>query len=48
MIGWRIAADAGIGGLFTIDPLWPGLLVSTTVLLVLAMAGSRRVAEAAI
>lgn len=48
VIGWRIAADAGIGGLFTIDPLWPGLLVSTTVLLVLAMAGSRRVAEAAI
>lgn len=47
VIGWRVAADAGTGGLFAIDPLWPGLLVSTTVLLALTLAGPRRVAEAA-
>lgn len=35
VIGWRIAADAGMGGVFTIDPLWPGLLVSATLLLAL-------------
>ena len=32
VIGWRIAADAGAGGIFAIDPLWPGLLVSFAVL----------------
>ena len=45
VIGWRIAADAGIGGPFAIDPLWPGLLVSVLVLLTLT-AGARRVARA--
>jgi len=46
VIGWRIAADAGMGGLFSIDPLWPGLLVSAALLLVLTVFGSRRVAKA--
>jgi SSS family solute:Na+ symporter len=48
VIGWRIAADAGMGGLFTIDPLWPGLLVSATVLLVLTISGPHVAAKAAI
>jgi SSS family solute:Na+ symporter len=48
VIGWRIAADAGIGGPFSIDPLWPGLLVSVTVLLALTIFRSRPVARAAV
>ena len=40
VIGWRIAADAGAGGVFAIDPLWPGLAVSA--LLLLALIGPRR------
>ena len=47
VIGWRIAADAGIGGPFAIDPLWPGLLVSVLVLLTLTASGARRIARAA-
>ena len=47
VIGWRIAADAGMGGLFSIDPLWPGLLVSAVVLLALTVFRSRRVAGVA-
>lgn len=46
VIGWRIAADAGLGGPFSIDPLWPGLLVSAALLLVLTVFGSRRAARA--
>jgi len=46
VIGWRIAADAGIGGPFTIDPLWPGLLVSAGLLLVLTTVRPRHVAKA--
>jgi SSS family solute:Na+ symporter len=42
VIGWRIAADAGMGGVFSIDPLWPGLLVSATVLLALTVFRSRQ------
>jgi SSS family solute:Na+ symporter len=42
VIGWRIAADAGLGGVFSIDPLWPGLLVSATVLLALTVFRSRQ------
>jgi len=42
VIGWRIAADAGMGGPFSIDPLWPGLLVSAAVLLALTIFRSRR------
>ena len=45
VVGWRIAADAGMGGLFSIDPLWPGLLVSAALLLVLTVFGSRRIAR---
>ncbi|MBM2854890.1 MAG: Na+/proline symporter [Steroidobacteraceae bacterium] len=48
VIGWRIAADAGMGGLFTIDPLWPGLLVSAAVLLALTISRPRRVAKVAV
>ena len=47
VIGWRIAADAGAGGVFSIDPLWPGLLVSFAVLAVMQAVGPRRAAEAA-
>ena len=42
VIGWRIAADAGMGGPFAIDPLWPGLLVSAIVLLALTIFRSRQ------
>ncbi|MCX7054433.1 MAG: sodium:solute symporter family protein [Proteobacteria bacterium] len=48
VIGWRIAADAGMGGLFSIDPLWPGLLVSAAMLLALTVFRSRRVAKAVV
>jgi hypothetical protein len=47
VIGWRIAADAGAGGVFSLDPLWPGLLVSIAVLAVMHVAGPKRIAEAA-
>ncbi|MGH8135021.1 MAG: sodium:solute symporter family protein [Steroidobacteraceae bacterium] len=47
VIGWRIAADAGAGGVFAIDPLWPGLLVSTFVLLVMHTFGAKRPVAAA-
>ena len=47
VIGWRIAADAGAGGVFSIDPLWPGLLVSSAVLVAMHAVGPRRAAEAA-
>ncbi len=32
VIAWRLAADAGAGGIFAIDPLWPGLAVSALLL----------------
>jgi SSS family solute:Na+ symporter len=47
VIGWRIAADTGVGGLFAVDPLWPGLSVSAVVLIALTAADSRRSAKAA-
>jgi SSS family solute:Na+ symporter len=47
VIGWRLAADAGLGGIFAIDPLWPGLLVSVVLLLTLTAFGPRHVARAA-
>jgi solute:Na+ symporter, SSS family len=47
VIGWRVAAAGGAGGLFALDPLWPGLLVSAGVLLLLRNFGAPRVAEAA-
>ncbi len=47
VIGWRIAADTGVGGIFAVDPLWPGLAVSAVVLIALTAAGSRRSAKAA-
>jgi SSS family solute:Na+ symporter len=36
VVGWRIAAEAGAGGIFAVDPLWPGLAVSALLLLVLS------------
>jgi len=36
VIAWRIAADAGAGGIFALDPLWPGLAVSALLLVVLS------------
>jgi SSS family solute:Na+ symporter len=47
VIGWRLAADAGAGGVFAIDPLWPGLLVSIVVLVAMHAVGPKRTAEAA-
>jgi SSS family solute:Na+ symporter len=41
VIGWRIAADAGMGGMFAIDPLWPGLAVSAVVLVALTVSRLR-------
>ena len=48
VIGWRIAADAGAGGPFVIDPLWPGLAVSALVLLVMMASGARGLARASL
>jgi SSS family solute:Na+ symporter len=42
VIGWRLAADAGLGGVFAVDPLWPGLAVSVAVLLVMTVGRARR------
>ncbi len=42
VIGWRAAASAGAGGVFAIDPLWPGLAVSAVSLLVLQSVAIRR------
>lgn len=36
VIAWRIAADLGAGGIFAIDPLWPGLAVSAILLTTLS------------
>jgi len=47
VIGWRIAADAGAGGVFATDPLWPGLAVSAVLLTVLTLAQRPRAAGAA-
>jgi solute:Na+ symporter, SSS family len=47
VIGWRVAADAGLEGPFAIDPLWPGLLVSALLLSLLTAFGERRTAGAA-
>ena len=33
VLGWRLAGDLDLGAVFNIDPLWPGLLVSTAVFL---------------
>jgi len=33
VLGWRLAGDLDVGAVFNIDPLWPGLLVSTAVFL---------------
>ena len=46
VIGWRVASDAGAGGIFAIDPLWPGLLVSAVLLGVLTALHPRRDARA--
>jgi solute:Na+ symporter, SSS family len=46
VIGWRIAADTGLGGIFALDPLWPGLLVSALSLLVLTAISRPRAAKA--
>src|SRR5262245_48995982 len=45
VIGWRLAA--GAGGIFAIDPLWPGLAVSLFLLVGLTAAGPRRAEGAA-
>jgi len=42
VIAWRVAAGAGANGIFAIDPLWPGLLVSALLLLVLTAWQPRR------
>jgi solute:Na+ symporter, SSS family len=47
VIGWHVAASSGAGGWFAIDPLWPGLLVSAAVLLVLNSVGAKRAPETA-
>jgi SSS family solute:Na+ symporter len=47
VVGWRIAADAGTGGMFTIDPLWPGLAVSVVLLAGLTLLQPRPAARTA-
>jgi SSS family solute:Na+ symporter len=46
VIGWRIAADAGAGGIFAVDPLWAGLAVSAVLLTGLTLAVRPRPAGA--
>jgi len=41
VIAWRVAADAGVGGIFAIDPLWPALVVSVVLLVVLTLVQPR-------
>ena len=46
--GWDcvdVAADAGLGGIFAIDPLWPALLVSVVLLAALTLLQPRQVAR---
>ncbi len=45
VIGWRVAADAGLGGIFAIDPLWPALVVSVVLLAALTLLQPRQVAR---
>jgi SSS family solute:Na+ symporter len=40
VIAWRLAADAG--GIFAVDPLWPGLAVSLLLMFGLTALGPRR------
>ena len=47
VIVWRVAADAGAGGIFALDPLWPGLAVSAVLLVALSAASSRGALRAA-
>ena len=47
VIGWRVAADAGAGGIFALDPLWPGLAVSALLLAGLTAASPRQALKAA-
>jgi SSS family solute:Na+ symporter len=47
VIGWRAAADAGAGGIFAVDPLWPGLAVSAVLLFALTALHPRRAAGTA-
>jgi SSS family solute:Na+ symporter len=47
VVGWRIAADAGAGGMFAIDPLWPGLAVSVVLLAGLTLLQPRPAARTA-
>ena len=42
VVAWHFAAQAGAGGLFALDPLWPGLLVSAVLLVALTMAAPKR------
>jgi hypothetical protein len=42
VVGWRIAADASVGGIFAVDPLWPGLAVSAVLLVALTALHPRR------
>jgi SSS family solute:Na+ symporter len=36
VLGWHLAATSGAGGVFALDPLWPGLAVSVFVFLSLS------------
>jgi Na+/pantothenate symporter len=45
VIAWRLAADAG--GIFAIDPLWPGLAISLLLLVSMTALGPRRAEGAA-
>jgi Na+/pantothenate symporter len=45
VIGWRVAADVGLGGIFAIDPLWPALVVSIVLLAALTLLQPRQVAR---
>jgi SSS family solute:Na+ symporter len=45
VIAWRLAADAG--GIFAIDPLWPGLAVSLLLLVSMTALSPRRAEGAA-
>ena len=41
VILWKIAASSGLGGVFSIEPLWPGLSVSLVTFLLVSSTRSR-------
>ena len=41
MIGWYICKSMGLGGIFNVDCLWPGLLASGTIYFLASLFGKQ-------